>query len=144
MSIVKVEREWDDSFGFCYDCGDPAAYAAPDRYGPDHELSDNNLLCAVCAALANATESERIVYLWTEDDDPVTEENKAVIDFYNETRLKPWAVVEHIGADGHPLPRAIVHGRFTAMLSASEFIENTFPADRVELGHYGIDGPNED
>lgn len=83
MTIRIVTHTWDDSLGNCSDCGDPAAYAAPNRYGEGKPLTDSNLLCAVCAA-QEACEGETIIYLWHEPDldgEP-TPEQKRVIDHY--------------------------------------------------------------
>lgn len=81
MTIVQVTHQWDDHFGPCYDCGEPAAYAAPDMFGGG--LSSHNLLCAVCAAYNASDGNGRLVYLWHENPDELTREDRAVWDFYN-------------------------------------------------------------
>lgn len=69
MPIITVTHHWDDAHGPCYECGDPAAFVAPDMYGPDQEPNASNLLCAVCAA-QQAASGERIFRLWVDDSDP--------------------------------------------------------------------------
>lgn len=66
--IVKVEFEWDDRFGPCYDCGRPAAYEIDEP-----KLSrEARLRCSTCAATA-AAEGERIVWLFAEPCDTCAE-----------------------------------------------------------------------
>lgn len=77
LAIVRVVHEWTDEKGRCGDCGDPAAYCAPDRYGEGKPLTEHHLLCGPCAALCAATEGERIVYLFPEDDDSVSDREVA-------------------------------------------------------------------
>lgn len=73
MAIIKVTRFWDDTHGPCYECGDPAAFVAPDLYrredgsNADKPVDETNKFCAVCAA-QNAADGERIFRLWHEDD----------------------------------------------------------------------------
>ncbi len=83
--IVTVTRYWDDSHGPCYDCGDPAAFIAPNLYYNRMKhlsrppLNANNLFCAVCAA-QHACDGERIFRLWVDDaDPPVSEEHRLIL-----------------------------------------------------------------
>jgi len=71
MSIRTVTFQWDDSLGECEDCGNPAAYAAPDCYGRG---KGGRKLCSVCAS-SEAASGERIVYLFPDDvtEDPLPE-----------------------------------------------------------------------
>ena len=88
MPIVTVTFHWDDRHGHCYDCGNPAAFVAPDLFWnrerfpagrPASSLSSNNLLCAVCAAQA-ACDGERIFRLFVDDiDPPVSDEHVAIL-----------------------------------------------------------------
>ena len=83
MALVTVTREWTDEKGRCYECGDPAAFAVPDAYGPDHKLDEVNLRCAVCAANAAAYDGERIVGLfWDDLDGEPSPEDLIVINTY--------------------------------------------------------------
>jgi hypothetical protein len=83
MAIVSVVKMWTDEKGHCYECGDPAAFCAPDAYGPEHKLDEANLRCAICAANAVAYDGERIVGLFFDDADrQPTPEEKAIIDTY--------------------------------------------------------------
>lgn len=73
--IREVTHEWDDGWGDCEECGDPAAFFVPDAYrredgsNADKPLGDEHLRCAVCAAQA-ACDGERVMRLWVDDDDP--------------------------------------------------------------------------
>lgn len=87
MTIVTVTHQWDDTHGPCYDCGNPAAFVAPDMYWnrerfpdgrPAGSLSASNLLCAVCAA-QQAASGERIFRLWVEESDPPVSDEHIVI-----------------------------------------------------------------
>lgn len=69
MTLVKVEFEWDNQWGKCYDCGLPAAYISPLRYGESGTTGPwgpEHLLCSVDAAMA-ASEGEEIYWLFTDD-----------------------------------------------------------------------------
>lgn len=52
MAIREVTFRWSDEHGQCYDCGDPAAYALPERYGRPRgsEVRPEDKLCSVCFA----------------------------------------------------------------------------------------------
>lgn len=82
--IVRVTFDWDDHFGTCYDCGTPAAYTAPERYGEDKPLTDEMLLCAICA-VKEASEGGRIVFLFHQEDidGELTDEHRTIIAHYN-------------------------------------------------------------
>lgn len=58
-NMVEVTFQWHTLHGSCYDCGCPAAFLAPDRYGVGKPVTDDNKLCCVCAANA-AVDGERI------------------------------------------------------------------------------------
>lgn len=62
--FVHVVFSWSEEKGHCVECGNPAAYNAPDMYGPE---SEGGLLCSPCAARANAVDGETIIYLFEED-----------------------------------------------------------------------------
>ena len=64
MSLVHVEFDWSDEFGFCYECGRPAAYTV--GHDQDGTTADARLRCSVCAAL-NAWEGETLTYLFAEN-----------------------------------------------------------------------------
>lgn len=64
MSLVKVEFEWDDRFGPCYDCGRPAAYVVGHEF--DGTTPEARLRCSVDAAMA-AYEGENIVWLFADE-----------------------------------------------------------------------------
>jgi hypothetical protein len=66
MTLVKVEFEWSDEKGACYDCGRPAAYTVPDAYGVGKPIGPEHLRCSVCAA-HDAANGERLVYLFEHD-----------------------------------------------------------------------------
>lgn len=84
MAIIKVTHEWDDEHGPCYECGDPAAFVAAELYWNETEhpdgptpVTDNNKMCAVCAA-QHAADGMRIYRLWAaSDDDPVVNDEHA-------------------------------------------------------------------
>lgn len=61
MSLVHVEFDWSDEFGFCYDCGRPAAYEI--GHSQDGTSPQARLRCSVCAASA-AWEGEELTYLF--------------------------------------------------------------------------------
>ena len=63
MAIIEVIHHWSDEHGACYDCGNPAAFYAPDMYGETEGPRKENKLCSVCAANHAATDGERIVWL---------------------------------------------------------------------------------
>ncbi len=50
--IRELKFRWSDEHGTCYDCGAPAAYALPARYGrsADSEVREEDKLCSVCFA----------------------------------------------------------------------------------------------
>lgn len=52
-----------------------------------------------------------------------------------------YAVVEVYNPDGSPRERGVVLGRFTSADDASAWIGRSMPSDRVDAGHYSIDGP---
>lgn len=92
QSLVTVTHEYTDEKGRCYDCGDPALFCLPDAYWNQSEkpdglnipadLTNTNLRCGQHAALAAAEEGERVVYLFMEDDDNPTDEQRAIMDHY--------------------------------------------------------------
>lgn len=51
---VEVTFVWSPEHGSCYDCGLPAAYAMPERYGlpADSTVRPEDKLCSVCFASA--------------------------------------------------------------------------------------------
>lgn len=72
--LETVTFRWSTEHGRCIECGLPAWYRAPDRYGPDHDPeADDTLLCSACAA-GEASHGERIVWLGKHDDEPEKEE----------------------------------------------------------------------
>jgi hypothetical protein len=83
MALIKVEFEWDDRFGECYDCGRPAGFTIHDKATgtfedcevemrrltngergcetPEaHTADPTDLRCAVCAA--NAAVDGTLIY----------------------------------------------------------------------------------
>lgn len=51
MTIIEVTFKWSDEYGFCYECGRPAAFLVGDRRD---SFDTADLRCAVCAANAAA------------------------------------------------------------------------------------------
>lgn len=65
MTLIDVHFQWSDEYGFCYDCGRPAAYLIGDR----RESADTaDLRCSVCAADC-AADGEIITRLTGRDSD---------------------------------------------------------------------------
>lgn len=62
LAAVMVVHFWSSANGWCYDCGNPAAYFLPRAYinktetpdAPDEEPNEHNKRCCVCAAEAAA------------------------------------------------------------------------------------------
>lgn len=65
MPTQEVVFHWSTEKGACIECGNPAAYEAPDAYGVGgNKEGKGALLCSVCAAMASAVDGEPIIYLF--------------------------------------------------------------------------------
>lgn len=74
--LVAVGFAWHTRYGFCYDCGLPAAYYAPYRFTTSYNPSydEDTKLCCVCAAMVAV---DGIVIERCEDhDDPDEDPNE--------------------------------------------------------------------
>ena len=63
MTVVRVVHFWDDRYGRCYECGNPAAYTSS-----EHDSWPANLRCSVCAAQDVVSAGATIKWLFTDLD----------------------------------------------------------------------------
>jgi hypothetical protein len=64
--VISVTFGWSDVFGYCYECGCPAAYIIGDVIRePSRGIRLDELRCSVCAAIA-ASDGEKIEWLFRE------------------------------------------------------------------------------
>ena len=79
MTIREVTYTWNDEHGDCYDCGAPALFVVAELYWNQSStptppaVTTHSLFCPVCAS-HHAANGHRIFRLFTDDTDPVTNE----------------------------------------------------------------------